>query len=60
MKSLSILTLVLLVAGCVSTGSSGINAVCGLELPSVSPQDTDLTQIELDNFSERFRAACSR
>ena len=49
-----------LLSACVRTPSSGIDVLCSVPLPTVSQADTTLTVIEVDNFSEKFRAACGR
>ena len=55
---LLVLAALLLLSACASTGSSAIDVLCAVDLPTVSRMDTDQTIIEVDNFSAKFRAAC--
>jgi len=53
-----LLALMLLLSGCAAGGTSGINAICDIQLPTVSVNDTDQTIIEVDNYSEKVILAC--
>jgi hypothetical protein len=58
MKLKFLLIPMLFLTACGSTDNSAIEVVCGLDLPTVSHTDTQLTLNSVDTFSEQFRRAC--
>jgi hypothetical protein len=59
MKLMSTLILIALLSGCLKTVDYGIDAICSIDPPTVSRNDTPQTIIEVDNFRAKWEAICN-